>query len=170
MDYKTIDLSKIDLIDNTDQLGKIYITYDKEPLKIITPILVSPFGMQNFNNKFYISFEVKKNIIDDNEDFFNFLNELNQICENKIKKDFPDYQFYNSLKTNDKYNSTLLKVRIPSNKQIILTKVSDKDGKSMVPYYLTKQVKCKSIINIDRIWLFNKGAGISFNLNETQIY
>jgi hypothetical protein len=71
MNWLDVDFSKIYLV--PEKKGGYRVTYNMSKLKLITPAIYIPFGVENFNGKDILNLEVQKKT----NDGINFINTMN---------------------------------------------------------------------------------------------
>ena len=123
------------------------ITYNLDNTK-------TPFGLENFNKKYIINFEIN----DDN------LADI-LLIENKLIKKF-DYEnkyIHKSVVNKNKNYKQLLKCRIKMNKNTIITKLIN-NNKEISIFNLKKQENYNILIEFSGIWIYKNNIGLYINI------
>ncbi len=176
MDYKDVDYSKIFL--QTDHKGYKF-TYAMEKFRIKTPKLTIPFGIELYNKREIINFQVNKDT-NDGYNFINFLTTFGKLYEqfsvplyDEQKENYPKIIFpkdyaksVSHLTFNRLYKNNL--IRTHTNKKIKI--YTNKNGKlESVKKEGIKGKDCICELEISNIWIYGKGYGITILVNEIEI-
>ena len=128
---------------------------DFKNLTVFVKNVFLPFGLEEFNNKFCVNFEVDKQ-----SDYYALIRLLEGKINELIESD--EYELKSVFHKKPKFN-LLCKAHIKKNKNLFVTKyIADKKEISL--FELEKQKKYNLELEISGIWIFRKSAGLYINI------
>jgi len=164
MDYKLILINNIE---HPIQYYKI-INKSSELIIKINNILI-PFGLEKFNNKYYINIQIDFNTSDNNHKIgkiYDIEKHFNDYM--KIKYDNKNYKFISSIKKKNS-NNILLKLSIPIIKNNLICNYyidNKKIKKNIFELNNYKDKKHSIEIKLNTLWIHNDTWGINWNANN----
>lgn len=153
----------------------MYILHDhiydktKKILEFETPLMLCPFGVENYNYKYVVNLEFFEK--DKNNEMYNFyvnILSLDKFIQEKVRK---KKQYLSCIKPRNKFNP-LLRVYLKKHGRIIQTEFYKMNGdkKEMILMSDIKGHKCKAIIETGSIWENDNNYGIILILKEIIVY
>ena len=159
MDYHKINLNEIQVQKININLGKnqeqkslnYKVTYKGEPLKIETPIVNFPFGIEYHNKKYKISAE-----INERSNFLKFIRAVESKTTGQIEEIESDRDlfFISNLKIDYKnYSPLLTSIKIPFRYGKMETAFSKRTTEFFSSSDLQKNNKGRMVIKIQNLWI-----------------
>lgn len=141
--------------------------YDDKNIKILSPKLKIPFGVENFNNKLILNLELDKNKNNDTHNFSsiiksieNYLINLDRICDVELK----NFTYCSSYKNRPDPFCPLLRTSIKKYGKKILTKICSKSDLKTL-HDIKKNDYISVLLEIESIWVYGDKYGINWTLN-----
>lgn len=178
MNIEDIDWKKINLIPEKKK-GYRFV-YNMSRLKIITPELYIPFGIEQYNNKEILNLVIIDNN-NVNHNFINYLETIENIYEQFSKKENsknklpfvnlpPDFikdvnnkEFTKTVKAGPL--GPTLRTHIKN------TEIYKKENEKKI-YCVSSEIikkKCKCEIELSNIWIYGSKYGLVWNINKIEI-
>lgn len=146
MDYKEINLEKIDVIDK-----KVY--HNHRVLEFWTPAMYVPFGLDHYNNNFGEKYDVKLSFRNQQGQFLStFMNKIKSL-DAYFKRVYKDTE-YNSLL---KYNN--LTVKIPYVNENFQCGVQSEHEPLPTVFSIKKGSWVRCLIRVEKVWKYAKRSG-----------
>lgn len=149
-------IEEIILKSKTKSFNQLVIKDNNDYKKIIINLnnCYIPFGLEEYNDKFILNFE-----IGNNKEFYNLIlkleNEINNLLENS-------FNVKSVLNKRDKYD-TLCKGHILKNRNKIITKFI-KDKSELSIFSLEKGKNYNLELELSGIWIYKNNAGYYINI------
>ena len=140
-----------------DNFYKIFIEEDKKMkcLKFVLKNIFLPFGLEEYNNKYIINFE-----LNDNKEFENYIRKLEKNINNLIDE---DSEIKSVFKKKENYN-LLCKSYIKKNKNKFITIYKNLEDKDETLFNIKKNKNYDIELEISGIWKFNNLTGLYINI------
>lgn len=147
-------LSNINLHANFDN-SQIEVLYGNNKLKIRTPIMTLPFGIDSVKDSYYGKLEFS-NYINDCEihDFFNLMKGCEKLIVDYILSIDKDAIIMSNINENEGFNPEMT-IKLIQFKDRITTKIINKTSKFLTFMDIKKKSKVKCVLLLDGIWKVN---------------
>lgn len=170
MDYKQVDLSKINYTIDSE-LKRIMIKYGKHnSIKITTPVMTIPFGIDHIFNKYYIKLkfdDYKTNI--EMESFFNLMMTIEEHINNYIEEYVDDKaDVVSEFKFSDKFDP-LMNSKLLSYNKSVKTKIITGNGSDVDYTYVRKKDKVKCVLELNGVWKVKNNFCYKWTIIEMKI-
>lgn len=157
---------KMEIVKVSNNIYNIYNKEDDKRKKYIikTPELYTPFGLEKYNDKYILNMEIEKGsefsrLLVNIDNFFMNIESVNS--DNIGERDY-----YMSLKSREKYNSSLLRTQLKQSKNIITTDIKDIDNNILSINDIKSGDKLILYIEISRLWLNDKSYGLNYDIKQ----
>jgi len=140
---------------------KIFIEEDNKTktIRFFMNDVVLPFGMEEYNNKYVINFELNDNKL--SKEFENMIRKIEKNINFLIEDD--DLEVKSLFYKKGKF-AILCRGYIKKNKNKLITLYKDKDGNEVTLFDLKKNEKYNIEIEISGIWRYGKTGGLYINI------
>jgi hypothetical protein len=126
-----------------------------QDIYVQTPVLLSPFGINNYNN-------LDVSLIDTNSSFYQLIVTLNTI----VTKKYSTMNFISSIK-HDNFYPDRLRLNLSERAAI---KVYDESRKLVSMDHLKPRTYAKYIVSPRSIWIKNNRVGVNWNVCQIKLY
>jgi len=154
---------------NKTNTYNIFLIKNNRPtkIKINTPTMFSPFGIESYNNKLIMNLEFY-NIDSNNQmyNFFSYIKTLDNILTTNPPQELTNKTYISCIK--ERNNNPLLRIHLRVIKTNIITAITDYDNK----YVTTDSVKNKKIqgeLEIGTLWYTDETYGIIIYANSCKL-
>lgn len=132
--------------------------------------LYSPFGIEEYNNKFILNLEVNNNneILRSIKEIDNFLRSIESfyIGEKEIKLD--DLEYYPIIKKR-KDKKPIIRSHIKITRKKINTEIKNEKNDRLTIYEFPKKTKVNVILELGDLWIYKKKFGINIYCKNINI-
>jgi len=148
LDYKKIEMNKISLMPKDD---RIFLKYSGSPFRILTPAMITPFGVEEHFNRKYISLEFGIEPEGELKEFHTFFKNLDNYIQYTIRGNL-----ISSIK-NERH--ILLRVQLPAN--FIGCEFFNAAGRRITSFDITPGDKVAAVLEILNVWKRDSVFGIN---------
>ena len=169
MSYQYFDFSKISY-ELALEPPHIKIGYDNEnSIKITTPKMTVPFGVDNIFNKYYMKLQFDRCNTDSNmEDFFNLMMTIEQNIKNYLENNIEDSDFVSEFRFSKKFDPTV-NIKLMSYNNAIKTKIISNNSSDLSYINLSKGAQVKCVLSLNGVWKIKDKFYYKWNALEIKI-